>query len=173
MGSATLISLEEYLQTTYRPDCDFLEGVVEERNLGEEEHADIQGLLWGVFRDHRDAWGVRVRTELRLQVRPNRFRIPDVMVVRRSVPKERRVTIAPLLCIEVMSSDETLRSLRARIDDYLSMGVEQVWVVDPWKRVGYHALVDGYKQPEDGVLRVPGTGIAVSLAELFAGMDEV
>ncbi len=37
MGSMTLISLEEYLHTTYRPDCDFLEGVVEERNLGEEE----------------------------------------------------------------------------------------------------------------------------------------
>ena len=172
MGSTTLISLEEYLHTTYRPDCDFLEGVVEERNVGEEEHADIQGLLWGVFHEHRLAWGIRVRPELRLQVRPNRFRIPDVMVIRSSAPKERRVTIPPLLCIEVMSSDDTLRSLRARIDDYLAMGVKHVWVVDPWTRAGYQASEGGYKQPPDGILRVPGTEVVVSLAALFAAMDE-
>ena len=58
------------------------------------------------------------------------------------------------------------------LEEYLAMGVGQVWVVDPWTRVGYHASAESYVQPEDGMLRVPGTSIAVSLQELFAAMDE-
>ena len=77
-----------------------------------------------------------------------------------------------MLCIEVLSTDDTLRETQERVNDYIAMGVEHVWVVDPWKRVGYHASVSGYTQPEDGFLRVAGTPIAVSLANLFAAMDE-
>ena len=34
MGVGMLISLEEYLSTTYRPGCDFIEGHAVERNVG-------------------------------------------------------------------------------------------------------------------------------------------
>jgi Uma2 family endonuclease len=172
MGSTTLISLDEYLHTTYRPDCDFLEGELEERNVGEAEHGLIQGLFWEIFRQHRNDWQVRVIPEWRVQVKAQRFRIPDVTVVPAAAPKERRATTPPLLCIEVMSTDDTLRSLRARIEDYFDMGVQHVWVVDPWQRVGYHATREDYLQPEDGYLRVDGTDIAVSLPDLFVAMDE-
>ena len=47
MAAATLISLEEYLRTTYEPDCDFVDGVVEERNLGEWSHSTLQTVLIG------------------------------------------------------------------------------------------------------------------------------
>jgi hypothetical protein len=33
--SATAVSLSEYLQTDYRPDVDFIDGELEERNVGE------------------------------------------------------------------------------------------------------------------------------------------
>jgi hypothetical protein len=52
------------------------------------------------------------------------------------------------------------------------MGVEHVWAVDPWKRLGYVASRRGFEQPVDGVLAVAGTAIRVSLAEVFAEMDE-
>jgi hypothetical protein len=35
MAVGIQISVEEYLHTVYRPDCDYVEGVVEKRNLGE------------------------------------------------------------------------------------------------------------------------------------------
>ena len=41
----TFVSLEEYLSTGYQPDCEYNEGVVEERNLGELDHSYLQGLL--------------------------------------------------------------------------------------------------------------------------------
>ncbi|RXH57399.1 hypothetical protein [Granulicella sibirica] len=37
------LTVEEYLRTSYRPDCDFVDGVIEERNLGEYEHSRLQG----------------------------------------------------------------------------------------------------------------------------------
>ena len=49
MAAGTQISVEEYLHTVYRPDCDYVDGVVEERNLGERDHSWIQGRLVGFF----------------------------------------------------------------------------------------------------------------------------
>jgi len=37
-----MISVQEYLATSYRPDCDYVDGRVEERNLGEYNHAKLQ-----------------------------------------------------------------------------------------------------------------------------------
>ena len=36
----TLLSIDEYLHTSYKPDVDFVDGEIEERNLGEfDSHA--------------------------------------------------------------------------------------------------------------------------------------
>lgn len=42
MATAVLISLVEYLRTSYRPDCDYLDGEVVERNFGEFDHSSAQ-----------------------------------------------------------------------------------------------------------------------------------
>ena len=42
MPTGTLISVEEYLATSYRPDCDYVDGRIEERNLGELDHSSLQ-----------------------------------------------------------------------------------------------------------------------------------
>ena len=34
MSTRTLISVEEYLASTYEPDCDYVDGRIEERNVG-------------------------------------------------------------------------------------------------------------------------------------------
>jgi len=43
MEAETLISVEEYLNTSYHPDCDFVDGHVLERNWGERTHSRTQG----------------------------------------------------------------------------------------------------------------------------------
>jgi len=65
-----------------------------------------------------------------------------------------------------------LHEMQDRIDDYAAMGVKDVWIIDPWKRVGYHASAAGFLRPGDEMLRVAGTPIAVSLADIFAQLDE-
>ena len=37
----TLISVEEYLSTSYHPDCDYVDGELEERNVGEYSHGKM------------------------------------------------------------------------------------------------------------------------------------
>jgi Uma2 family endonuclease len=172
MGSTTLVPLAEYLRTSYRPDVDYLEGELLERNMGERPHARLQMYLGSIFFNQRRDWKLVVLPEQRVQVRPNRYRIPDLCVVRRSDPPDPIVTVAPVLCVEVLSSEDTLRTTRARVDDYLAMGVENVWVVDPWRRLAYYATPDGYIEPADGYLRLLGTPVAIPLAAVFAELDE-
>jgi hypothetical protein len=40
--AGSLVSIQEYLNTSYRPDRDYVDGVVLERNFGEYDHARLQ-----------------------------------------------------------------------------------------------------------------------------------
>ena len=171
MASATLIPVLQYLNTSYRPDCDFVDGEVKERNVGEQPHASIQMILGAIFHAHRQEWEVRTLPEQRVQVTPTRYRVPDLCILRRSDAKEPIITRAPLLCIEVLSRDDTLKELQERVNDYSTMGVAHIWAIDPVLRVGYVASPRGFIQPEDGKLRIQGTPIVVDLADVFAELD--
>ncbi|MEO7648931.1 MAG: Uma2 family endonuclease, partial [Bryobacteraceae bacterium] len=51
---ATLMSVEEYLDASFPgPDCEYVDGLIVERNLGEQPHSWLQGELTGYFRDRR------------------------------------------------------------------------------------------------------------------------
>ena len=45
MASAIQIPVSEYLDTTYRPDREYVDGELRERNVGKWEHARMQWLL--------------------------------------------------------------------------------------------------------------------------------
>jgi hypothetical protein len=42
MERSTLISVEEYLNTSYRPDREYIDGALLERNVGERAHSRLQ-----------------------------------------------------------------------------------------------------------------------------------
>ena len=172
MASATLIAVSEYLATTYRPDRDFLDGILKERNMGEQPHALIQGILTALFHSHRHEWQTRVLPEQRVQTSATHYRIPDLCILRSSDPKDPIVRFAPLLCIEILSKADPFGDLQERVDDYAGLGVEHIWAIDPWKRRGWLASTQGFLQPLDSILRIPKTPIAIALADLFAEMDE-
>lgn len=167
----SLIPVEEYLRTTYDPDCDYVDGRVEERNRGEYEHGRLQLLLGFLFMKYEAAWGVRVVTEVRTQVSRTRFRIPDVSVLRADAPRERIITQPQLIAIEVLSPEDRIGRFQEKIDDYLVFGVENIWVFDPERRVAWSADRSGQHIPQNGELTVPGTPIRVVLSELFAELE--
>ena len=107
-----------------------------------------------------------------VQIAPDRFRIPDVCVLRSTDPKDPIVRFAPLLCIEILSKDDSLSELQERVDDYSRLGTENIWALDPWKRRAWSASPGGFALCTDGVLGIPGTAIALTLPELFAELDE-
>jgi hypothetical protein len=42
-------SLADYLRTSYRLDCDYVDGEVQERKVGESDHAAVQAFLTSWF----------------------------------------------------------------------------------------------------------------------------
>lgn len=78
MTAATQISVDEYLKTSYRPDCDYVEGEVRESNLGEYEHSRPLMHVIGFFGARENEWRILVLPGQRIRVRPDRFRIADV-----------------------------------------------------------------------------------------------
>ncbi len=171
MSTKTLVPLSEYLETTYHPDCEWIDGELRERNLGELPHASVQAFFTAFFTIRKKEFGVRVYPELRLQVSERRYRIPDVMVMRKSDPADAIVTVPPLLCIEILSRDDRMSDMQEKVDDYLQMGVEMVWVIDPRRRKAFQT--DGRSlQPVDE-LTVPETAIRVAVSEIFAELDEL
>jgi len=173
MATSTSIPLSEYLNTSYRPDCDYIDGEVKERTLGTRAHSFLQMILAAIFYANMDAWNIVVGPELRTRVAPTRVRIPDVSVLRNSDPADPVVQAAPLICIEVLSPEDSLRSQRDRVEDYFKMGVEHIWLIDPVSRETHIAVPSGYEQVTSGELSVPGTPIRIVLAEVFATLDKM
>jgi hypothetical protein len=55
-----------------------------------------------------------------------------------------------------------------RVEEYIAMGVPNVWVVDPSRRRGYHFTKEGMHGAKDGVLRTTNPDLEVPLAAVFA-----
>ena len=169
----SIISVNAYLATSYRPDCDYIEGEVRERNFGERPHSVMQGILAGVIHSNQRAWHVLGALELTLKITEDRYRIADIAVLCRSAPPEGITTIAPLICIEVISRQDTMIGMFERLEDYRRMGVEHVWLIDPSNRHAYIATARGLHAPPHGEYTIPGTLIRISLAEVFAEFDDI
>ena len=57
MATPVLMPVEEYLRTVYRPDCDYIDGEVQER-MAEEPHARLQTFLDFFLRTRQDEWNI-------------------------------------------------------------------------------------------------------------------
>jgi Uma2 family endonuclease len=137
MATSIQTPLAEYLAAIYRPDCDFLDGEPVERNLGERDHSTAQMRLSSYLFQRAAQLGIHVYPEQRVQVRHNRFRVPDICVVLGAEPDEQILTTPPFLCIEILSRRDTMTSMQERIDDYLQFNVPFVWLIDPRLKRAY------------------------------------
>jgi Uma2 family endonuclease len=165
MPTSELISVSEYLHTSYRPDCDYVDGVVEERNVGEWSHGRLQGALIAFFWNRRKEWNIQAVPEWRVQVAPTRFRIPDVCVILGQEEQEPILRKPPFICIEVLSSEDRMSRVQVRLNDFLAFGVPYVWIVEPRSRKGYDCTSQGIT--ETAVFRTENPAFVVPLDEVF------
>jgi Uma2 family endonuclease len=166
MQTHELVSVHEYLATCYRPDCDYVDGIIEERNMGEWDHGRVQALLVGFFLSRERRLGIRVVPEQRVQVKPTRFRIPDVCVVAGPEPAEQILTRPPFICIEILSRDDRMSDMQERVQDYLEFGVPYVWILDPKSHQAWRCSPGEMRQETE--LRTENPAILVPLDEIFA-----
>ena len=162
------VPVSEYLHSSYSPDCDYVDGELQERNVGELDHAEVQTALAHWFRSHDKEWNIRAFTELRMQITPTRFRIPDVCLISRSEPADQVLQRPPIAVIEVLSPEDRISRYQERFQDYRQMGIRHIWVVDPHTRRGYDCSTASWI--ESTSLTVENSPIAVDLSVIFADL---
>ena len=168
-ATRTPVSVGEYLHSSYSPDCDYVDGELQERNWGEFDHAEAQGALIQWFRNHGKEWNIRALTELRMQTSPTRFRIADVCLISRSDPADQVLQRAPIAVIEVLSPEDRISRYQERFSDYRQMGIRHIWVVDPQNRRGYDCSSGSWIETTS--FAVKNSPIAVDLSGIFAELE--
>ena len=128
MSVETLISLEEYLSTSYDPDVEYVDGVLVERNVGDWPHSLVQSNLIFALRSKYPR--VYVVPEFRSQTRATRYRLPDVCVLLKA-PKTKYLLDAAFLAIEILSEDDRMSKMMEKLEEYDRKGVPNIWLIDP------------------------------------------
>ena len=171
-ASPQFVSVYEYLHTVYKPDVDYVDGILEDRSLGEIDHWHVQRAILQALIGGEQTYDYFVIQEIRTQVSPTRFRVPDTCLMRKEDLPERIIARAPLLCIEVMSPEDRLGRLVTKCYDYLAMGVPEVWILDPQKRIAYVLRADrSLTEVYEGSLELASIGVDLPLAVAFAGLQ--
>jgi Uma2 family endonuclease len=166
MSTITAVSEEEYLATAYEPDCEFEDGVLIERNLGEQDHSWLQLALGAYFFRRRNLWGIEAYTEQRHRIRPGKYMLPDVCVIRQPRPQEKIFSQPPLIWIEILSPEDRPLKVNNKVRQLLEFGVPNIWIIDPETFEAEVHTVAGSRKVDDGILRVEGSPIEVPLAGL-------
>ncbi len=163
------VTVDQYLQTTYHPDSDYIDGELQERNLGEPEHAVVQGALIEWFRAHAKVWDIWVLPEIRLQITATRFRVADVGLSSRRHPIHQLKQQPPLAVVEIISPEDRISRYAQRIDDYRNMGIPHIWVVNPQTRRGFDCSTGSWLETQS--FKIESSPIGVDLAVIFAELD--
>ena len=169
MTTKVLMDVEEYLRTSFEgADCEYLDGEVVERNMGELPHAAVQGELLYRLRQIAPRLGIQVIPEIRIQIHPRRYRVADIAVWRAGNIGERIPTVPPFLAIEILSSEDRMVRMQPKIQDYLSIAVEWIWLIDPEEK---RALIYSRQNPTgtlSEVLRTENPTIEISLETVLS-----
>jgi Uma2 family endonuclease len=165
MSALALVSLSDYLGRTLDPDCEYIEGRLVERNAGEISHGDAQGRTYAYVLFN--APGFWAGFEIRVQVRPDCYRVPDVVVMRGGRPAGRIITSPPEVAVEVLSPEDRASDLQDKIDEYLQFGIPCVWVIDPERHRAWIHTKDGSHETLDRVLRNVAGDLQVPLSAVF------
>ena len=165
MSTETLLSLEEYLNTSYSPDREYRDGVLVERNVGEKAHSLLQTALVSYLHRRRREWNIHVYTELRVKIREKWYPIPDVCVYASPDFEGRYPSQPPLLWIEILSHDDRMMNVWAKANELVEHGVPYVWIIDPNTLESELRTAAGKEQVLGQTLRIPGTPIVIPLAK--------
>ena len=82
-------------------------------------------------------------------------------------PNEQVLTHPPLLCIEILSKDDTISKMNERIRDYLEFGVPAVWVVDPREKRIWIYRGSGLEEAAGNAVTVDGTNVTIPFSAIF------
>lgn len=165
---------EEYLALPEeKPYLEYIDGVVLQKPMPNEEHAILVGELIIEIGLYARRNGGKVGPESRVRMPDGSgYRLPDTSFWAAGRPRTNGAP--PSLVIEVRSAGQSLADLRNKCRAFRRNGVDACWLVDPSARSV--EVFEGDRDAEplspDGSLETPVMpGFSVALRELFAVLD--
>jgi Uma2 family endonuclease len=154
MAITALVSVEEYLHTSFEHDAEYVEGRIVPRSMPQKPHSKMQVYLVRAIYQVAHPLGYEVWTEqrVRTQLNPARYRVPDLCVTL-GEPAEDIFTEPPFLCVEILSPDDLAVEVQAKVREYRAFGIAYVWIVDPNTSTGEIHTPAGIERVEDGRFR--------------------
>ena len=170
MSTSALMTVEEYLKLDVKPYCEYIDGAVRQKPVPTSYHSLLQTLLGTLLTVRSQQF--YTMSEVHVRIRPRKFLVPDLAVVRREMFEHPYPTKPVYLCIEIVSPDDKLEELLAKCEEYHAWGVLHCWVIDPEQRTAwsYDRGADSVKLSESGTL-LAGE-IEIPLTEIFSRMPE-
>lgn len=162
-----LISVEEYLSTEYKPSCDYIDGVLRQKNLPTYNHSSVQLDICNLVNRFAGFRGVPEQTVL---IRKNKYLVPDVAVQSRTDLQRPYPTSPVHLCVEILSPDDRFVDAVSKCGEYHDWGVQYCWIVDPDNRRAWQYNLGGRPDevaPEGDLKADP---ILVKPAEIFQSL---
>jgi Uma2 family endonuclease len=165
------VPLDVYLRSSgYEPDAEYVDGEILERPMGEFDHNAWQQAIQLWFWQNAKEWNTRVVPEQRVRVTQTRFRVPDVTVLDRSRAIEQIVTQPPIAVFEVLSPEDSVQRLKRKLEDYQSMGIPQIWVIDPAD--GSYSRYEGGQLKRRETFSEPSRGIVFDMNKIKELFDQ-
>jgi len=165
MAIETLISLEEYLSTSYDPDVEYVDGELVERNVGDLLHSLMQRniiLTFGVKYPN-----ILALPEWRTRTRETRYRIPDVVVVL-DMPRTKYLLDAASIAIEILSEDDRMSQTMEKLREYEAKGIPHIWVFDPRLKQMFQFREGSLLEVTGPVIESTDPVLQLTRAEIFA-----
>jgi len=138
MGVKTLVSVEEYLRTSYEGvDREYRDGEILERSVPNYDHGTVQMRFGFLFGRLGEQHGLRACSETRMRLGQDRVLIPDIAVLHPEKPATDPPTQPPLIVIEILSPTDRHSEVHQKLEEFRQWGVANVWLVDPQLRKMY------------------------------------
>jgi Uma2 family endonuclease len=174
-----LWSVEQYLKLSNQTNhlIEFTDGVIEVLPMPTRDHQVILAFLYEVLLLLlRPRAGKVLFAPLRLQVRPGKFREPDVLALQdaRDPRNQNEYWLGADLVIEIVSPDRPARDTEEKPLDYAEAGISEYWIVNPLTETITVLVLEGQAYAEHGVFgrgdRAVSKfidGFSVSVSEVF------
>jgi len=131
-----LWTTEQYLKLTdhTRYLVEFTDGVIEVLPMPTDTHQTMLEFLFLALRTFIQPLGGKVLfAALRLRIRPDAFREPDLLLLRdaNDPRRQNRFWLGADLVVEVVSADDPERDTVEKVADYAEAGIPEYWIVNP------------------------------------------
>jgi len=171
-------SEEEYLVLTGHRNrlVEFTDGFLEVLPMPTDKHQSVLQFLFLAFFHFVQAHGGKVHfAPLRLRIRPDKFREPDLLLLLSAADPRRqnRFWLGADLALEVVSEEKPERDLIDKRGDYAEGHVPEYWIVNPQTETITVLRLQGETYEEAGTYRRGESATSVLLAGFSVAVTAV